>query len=82
MTDLLILLADHSRYGKGLFFLLPGIMAEFILTPLMPYGDGEAYGYTDKGWAANVVIYSVGFYIVFLLYPQLKWYYGEIRERE
>jgi hypothetical protein len=72
LTALLTFLVHHGSYADIGVLLLPGVTAEFILTTLFPHGDGEAFGYTDQGWASNVVIYSLCFYALFLLY---KWVY-------
>src|SRR5688572_896 len=71
-------LSDSGLEGLGLFF-IPGQIVEFILTTLFPFGDGEAFSYTQQGWAANLAVYSLAGYLLLLLFQALKWFHGELR---
>ena len=74
----LTFLSDTGLERLGLF-LFPGQIVEFILTTLLPFGDGEAFGYTHNGWAANLAVYFLAFYLLLLLFQALQWFYRELQ---
>ena len=69
--------------GRGpnelLMFLAPGMMVELILTTLLPFGDGESFGFTHQGWAANLAFYSLAIYLLLMLFQALHWFYREFQ---